>query len=141
MKRVTIAGLAGFVCLVAAGLTSFGNHSSFGSSVAFTLALGGLLTAPIGAKLRHGEQRACWIGFALFGWTYFAFCFFSIFNNIEAITPSYILTNEIASSTTSIFQGVERNVKDIRVSLHSLCCIVFAWIGSLIAGSMARSQH
>ncbi len=56
--------------LVAFGLAATVSQSELAGSAAFTVFLGLLCLATAGAILRVLPERAFWLGFALFGWTY-----------------------------------------------------------------------
>jgi len=68
--RFSIAGFFLVVTLVAFGLAASVSQSEMAGSAAFTVFLGLLCLATAGAILRPLPARAFWLGFALFGWTY-----------------------------------------------------------------------
>jgi len=68
--RFSIAGFFLVVTLVAFGLAASVSQSEMAGSAAFTVFLGLLCLATAGAILRPLPARAFWVGFALFGWTY-----------------------------------------------------------------------
>jgi hypothetical protein len=71
-RRPTIAGLMALVALVAVGLAGFQNPSDLWASALYSLAVGSLTTAVLGAAASQGRARLIWTGFALFGWVYLA---------------------------------------------------------------------
>lgn len=73
--RFSIAGFFLVLTLVAFGLAATVSQSDLAGSAAFTVFLGLLCLATAGAILRALPERAFWLGFALFGWTYW-FCEF-----------------------------------------------------------------
>src|SRR5262245_28083647 len=68
--RFSIAGFFLVLTLVAFGLAATVSQSDLAGSAAFTVFLGLLCLATAGAILRVLPERAFWLGFALFGWTY-----------------------------------------------------------------------
>ncbi len=68
--RFTIAGFFLVLTLVAFGLAATVSQSELAGSAAYTLFVGLLCLAAAGAILRPLPARAFWLGFALFGWTY-----------------------------------------------------------------------
>jgi hypothetical protein len=65
--RISIGGLMALVILAGVGFAALRSASELGASLLFTLALGLLATAILGAMFRRGRQQAFWAGFALFG--------------------------------------------------------------------------
>jgi hypothetical protein len=68
--RFTIAGFFLVLTLVALGLAATVSQSDLAGSAAYTLFLALLCLALAGAILQTLPARAFWLGFALFGWTY-----------------------------------------------------------------------
>jgi hypothetical protein len=68
--RFTIAGFFLVLTLVAFGLAAAVSQSELAGSAAYTLFVGLVCLATAGAILRPLPQRAFWLGFAIFGWTY-----------------------------------------------------------------------
>lgn len=68
--RFSIAGFFLVLTLVAFGLAASVSQSELAGSAAYTVFLGLLCLAAAGAILRPLPARAFWLGFALFGWTY-----------------------------------------------------------------------
>ena len=68
--RFPIKGLMGAVLVVALGLAALRNPSETWSGVIFLLTCGVLCLAIVGVVCRQQEERAWWLGFALFGWGY-----------------------------------------------------------------------
>jgi len=73
--RFSIANFLIVVTLVAMGLAAMGSQSRLATSLAYTAFLVLLGVATGGALLAAGPRRAFWIGFAIFGWTYWFFEF------------------------------------------------------------------
>ncbi len=68
--RISLAGLLGFIAVLALGLAGIVSASTLWTSVAATVVLAILLAAVLAARLLEGTDRVFWAGFALFGWTY-----------------------------------------------------------------------
>ena len=68
--RFTIAGFFLVLTLVAFGLAATVSQSELAGSAAYTLFLALLCLTIAGAILQPLPARAFWLGFALFGWTY-----------------------------------------------------------------------
>jgi hypothetical protein len=68
--RISLATLLAIVAVVALGLAGMVLASRFWTAAAATVTLSVLLTAVLAAWLLAGTDRAFWVGFALFGWTY-----------------------------------------------------------------------
>jgi hypothetical protein len=66
--RVSIAGLMAAILVVAVGFAALQNASAWWSSALFTFTLALFLIAAVGAI--WGKDKAFWLGFALFGWSY-----------------------------------------------------------------------
>jgi hypothetical protein len=68
--RISLATLIGIVAVIALGLAGMLSTSRLWLMLASTVALALLLAALLASWLFCGEERAFWVGFALFGWTY-----------------------------------------------------------------------
>jgi hypothetical protein len=70
MRRFTVTNLLVLIALVGVGLGAMRDGSEWTTKAVYTLTLLALLVGLLGAIVRR--QRAAWVGFALFGWTYAA---------------------------------------------------------------------
>ena len=68
--RFSIATFLTVVTLLAIGLAAMASQSRLATSAAYTAYLVLLGIASAGALLAAGTRRAFWVGFAIFGWTY-----------------------------------------------------------------------
>jgi hypothetical protein len=68
--RISLATLLGIVAVVALGLAGMTSASRLATAALATVTLALLLAAILAAWLLAGSDRAFWVGFALFGWTY-----------------------------------------------------------------------
>lgn len=73
--RVSIAALMGVVAVVALGAVALREANELWASAVFTLTLGILGLACLGAAFRRGTSRAAFAGFAAFGLGYMFLCF------------------------------------------------------------------
>jgi MFS family permease len=70
MKRVSLAGLLGFIGMVAVGLAALVNATDLWVGAVLMLTIGLLLGGLLGVILR-GRREAAWVGFVVFGWGFF----------------------------------------------------------------------
>jgi hypothetical protein len=68
--RLSLSTLMGIVALAALGLAGITSATSLWTAIASTVTLAILLAAILAAWLLDRVDRAFWVGFALFGWTY-----------------------------------------------------------------------
>jgi hypothetical protein len=68
--RFSLATLIGIVAVIALGLAGMLSGSRLWLMLASTATLAVLLAAILASWLFSGIERAFWVGFALFGWTY-----------------------------------------------------------------------
>ena len=73
--RFSIAGLMGFVVIVALGFGGLKEATPMWASACFTVAFVGLIAGSLIAFQARGRSRAFWTGFAVSGWIYFASMF------------------------------------------------------------------
>ena len=67
--------LSGMVLCAAFACAALRQPSNLWASLAFTVTIGVLVLGVVGILLRRGADRAFWVGFALFGWSYLALVF------------------------------------------------------------------
>ena len=104
----------------------------------FTLTLALVLVAILGAVYRPGARRAFWLGFALFGSTYFLFTFVPSFRLIEhqlfGKQASIYFGKHAPEASSGIVIGPEGNrvaVFSFDQIIHSICTLLFAGGGGL----------
>jgi hypothetical protein len=73
--RLSIATLMGVVLIAALVLAALRHPGETWGGVFLLLTGAVLMLAVVGAVCRRGNERAWWLGFALFGWGYFALVF------------------------------------------------------------------
>jgi hypothetical protein len=67
VRRVSIVGMMSFVLVAAVGLAALRNANEAWAGLMLLLTLGALGVSVLGVVHREGEERAWWLGFALFG--------------------------------------------------------------------------
>lgn len=67
--RVSISGVLILVAILAVGFAALRQASGYWAATMVTLTLGILLASVLGAVM--GRHRSAWLGFAVFGWSYF----------------------------------------------------------------------
>jgi hypothetical protein len=82
--RFSIANLLTAVAIIAVGLAALNSPSRLTVGLVTIVTLGVLLAAILGAIYRAGEARAFWLGFAVFGWSYFLVAFSPVFSDVKA---------------------------------------------------------
>ena len=102
--RFTIAGLLVVILFVAVAIAALRAATAAWDSGVFGVTLAILLAAVLLAVHRAGRQRAYWLGFALFGWTYLVA---SLIPPIEARLPS---TKGLAYLDSKVPRPVKRYV-------------------------------
>ncbi len=71
MRSFSIRALLWAVATVAVAIVLLLNSSQVTVKLSYTTALVFLLIALVGTPYSRGSRRAFWVGFAIFGWTYF----------------------------------------------------------------------
>jgi hypothetical protein len=90
--RFSIAALMLTVGIAGAGFAALRADSSLAADAMFTATCGVLLLAILAACYRQDARRAFWVGFALFGWSYFVLAFAPWF---ESDVRPRLLTNRL----------------------------------------------
>lgn len=69
--RVSIAGLLAGIGLLGVSLAALARPSGLWANAYYSLALGTLIIAVLGAIYSRASKRAFWVGFSVCGWAYF----------------------------------------------------------------------
>lgn len=119
--RFSIAGMMAVVVLLALGLAALRSPSSLSAGIAF-LSVGAILLAAIlGAVYHRGRRQAFWLGFALFGWSYFVLSLLPLDRNeVSPFLP-----------TTRLLDEVHRRVRPFPESVNPLTKVYFEDTGDL----------
>jgi hypothetical protein len=119
--RFSIAGLMGAVLTAALGLTALRSASETWAGAALLLTCGVLGLAVVGVVSRAADERAWWLGFALFGWGYLAL----------AISCDSEWESELLPSAENPFVIVG----------HSVLALVAATLGGIAAAIIAARRQ
>ena len=68
--RISLSTVLAIIAFIALGLAGLTSASGLATAATATVTLALLLAATLGAGLLAGSDRAFWLGFAVFGWTY-----------------------------------------------------------------------
>ena len=93
--RFSIAGLMGVVLVSAVGFAALRNASEAWAGWMLLLTCGVLTLAVVGSLCRGPDERAGWLGFALFGWGYLALALWHSFS--QGTLPTITLAEAIGS--------------------------------------------
>jgi hypothetical protein len=149
------------VAVVGAGIAAMIRPTRGWAIVLPALFLTVLLTAILGLLLRRGDQRAYWVGFALFGWAYLIPSLFWLGDfNSTPISISHVVSFPLIV-VLDIVTGLgasdgKKSVGEMMAELHgvmaqvddksrllvawSLLGLLFACLGSLIARWLSRNE-
>ncbi len=97
MRRFSIANLLGLVAVIALGFAAVRSASDFWLGATFLLTIGLLCAGVLGAVVERGHG-VWWLGFAVFGWVYFALGFEPSLSRLTAM-PSSSLARQVFSAS------------------------------------------
>ena len=107
-----------------------------------------MLSAILAAIYRTGATRACWIGFALFGWAYLLSEFLPASRLVEHHLPSTQVDAWLReySSETSLAYGVDLGggrvvVTSFQQILHSIFALICAVVGGFVGRYFYRTRN
>ncbi len=160
LPRISIKKLMAFIGLIAVVLAVLAHPNNGWFLILAPSYFILLLTAIMGCILGRGPRRAGWLGFSLFGWSYFLSMSFgwgmwriishqtnnSPFGLFQALEDLLGLLMSITSINREQFGDLylemvgEDDVTRIRVSLI-LMGLVFAMLGARIARLLFRLEH
>jgi hypothetical protein len=83
LPRISIKSLMGYVVLVGIGLAAVARPNSGWGIVLSAIAFTALATSVLGVIFRRGPTRAWWVGFAVFGWSFFGLVVLSISESLH----------------------------------------------------------
>src|SRR5262245_46171736 len=100
--RISLAGLMALVLFVAVGIAALRNSSEMWAGVMLLATLGMLASSILGIVYRTDGRRAWWLGFALFGWGYFALAY------LPGVRPKLPTTGLLAYTHTKLIPAPGR---------------------------------
>jgi hypothetical protein len=141
--RFTLAQLMAIVLAVAFGFAALRNADHFWADATYTLAIGSIAAALLGAIVRKGPARVPWIGYAVFGWTYV------LLDLLPSWTPSGFGFGRVTRPNLMIMWGIGRLKPYINTSpdllpydqvSYSLGMILSGLIGAVLARLLASKD-
>jgi hypothetical protein len=102
--RFSVATVLIGMALLGLGLGALESNSPLVTSLVFTVHLGLLSVAVVGALMTSGNRRVFWLGFALFGWVYSLAAFGFLFSSQRYNSGAYVwwgYPNQTQPSTKS----------------------------------------
>src|SRR5438270_6584328 len=94
--QFSIAGMMGLVVVAGVGIAALRYPSANWAGVLFTVALGVVLTAVLGAVARRGPGRLAWVGMATFGGTYLVLSLWLIpWLHDDPLRPPYLASEAL----------------------------------------------
>lgn len=143
-RRVSLAGLAAVVALAALAFGALRTPSEWGHARVFTVTVFLYLFATLRALLLPRRSRAPWVGFALFGWTYFVLC--SLFYKAQFLGTTGLIEaialRAFPPSPLPLVPGRTRVIYDptvntARVDFLATCQLVFGWLFAILGAVLA----
>jgi len=137
------------VAVAALGCAAMRSGSWLWASVTFTMTLGFLGLAIVGAIYHRGERRAFWLGFATFGWIYL----YMAFSTSTRIVENQLISKQAAAYLRNLVQpetnaGLSLDVGGSRLGVfsftqivHSLFIMAFALVGGVLASWVYRASE
>jgi hypothetical protein len=152
--RLSMAGMLWFVAVTAIGLASIRSTSGVWTTVAATLTLAALLKAVLAAALLRGNDRAFWLGFAVFGWVYLILVDWdwvggpfgheltgALADWAEAVIPEAPRPSPAITNLSELHQ--ERMIKIghfVQIG-RMVLCLLFAMAGGVIGRKLAADRE
>ncbi len=137
--RFSLLMLLGIVALIAVNIAALRTGDWFWCRLLFTLTLTVHLAAILGAVYRRGSERAFWIGFALFGWTYLSLANVPMFRLAEHQLFGSQVSNLLKGFTPEANDGIAIESSGSRIAIfsfrqiiHSASALLFASLGGLL---------
>jgi hypothetical protein len=152
--RFPIAAAMAAILIAGVGLAAMKNPTELWAGTIFTLAWVALLVGLLGAVLRRGRERAAWLGFTLFGWSYVLVCIVpplrAEVRNRLLTRPLLIAVDEVSHATDdyidSLMPGKDQSTRwavarQVRRYYHTigdgLMALSLAVIGAVTGRSIA----
>jgi len=143
--RTSIARLMGVVLIAGLGFAALRISSEAAAGTMLLVTCGAMLLAVVGAVCRGPADRACWLGFALFGGGYLALAHgtsFSSSSTLPTITLAEFVRSELGKTPATPLRGRGEGFESLpplyRI-LHCLWALGLAVLGWLLAGVFIAS--
>jgi hypothetical protein len=137
--RFSIAGLMGAVLTAALGLTALRSASETWAGVALLATCGVLGLAVVGVVSRAADERAWWLGFALFGWGYLVLALWSPPSATNRVKDGFLQISCDSEWESELLPSAENPFVIVG---HCLLSVVAAAIGAVAAPIVAgRREH
>ncbi len=139
--RFSIAGLMGAVLTTALGLAALRSASETWAGVALLVTFAILGLAVVGVVSRAADERAWWLGFAVFGWGYLALALWSppgatklpTLTGLEAVWTKIGMTVPEVAPARRTTGGTDPSFTQIG---HCLWALIGAIVGGILASAL-----
>jgi hypothetical protein len=143
--RFSLATLLAIVAVIALGLAGLTLASPLATAATATVTLAVLLAAIVAACLLTGIDRAFWLGFALFGWTYLVLVNWDWVGGQFGHDLAAGLGDFAERLVPELAPGEDWQVRQAKVGnvvqiIRMLLSLLFALAGGFIAGALARRR-
>ena len=155
LPRTSIKTLMAFVVLFGVGFAALTRPSQGWAILLSAFAFTALLTSLLGVIFRRGPARAGWVGFAVFGWSFFALLFsyydpkispfefgFDFRSNLDGLQQAlYAVASLDGKKVAELLQAHGKvDLLTERWVALSLIGLAFALLGGGIARFLARQE-
>jgi hypothetical protein len=144
--RISLSTALALIALLALSLAGLTSASRLATAATATATLALLLAAIIAACLLEGSDRAFWLGFALFGWTYLVLVNWDWVGGQFGHDLAAGLGELAERLVPDVVPGEDWRDRQARVGnvvqiLRMLLSLLFALVGGSIAGAFARRRE
>jgi hypothetical protein len=135
--RILIVGLMGVVLIAALGMAALRNASEALAGVTYLMTAGMLSLAVVGIVCGNASERAWWLGFALFGWSYWSLV--SRYWNVTTPLPTTRLLQALEPRFGFVAQILNKNQEPSdRTAYFQVGQCLWTMLAALIGGLLAR---
>ena len=155
LPRISIRSLMGYVVLVGVAIAALARPTDGWAVFLSTFALGMLPTSLLGVIYRRGVARAGWVGYAIFGWSFFLLLFFlhgdansdfrfrvgwTLDSLRDALYALASLVDDVKKVEALLVEFGQVNSDSPNRVAYSLIGLMFALLGARIARAFARRE-